>query len=184
MGGLSCQLFVPQMQRTKWWKCKNMQQARGRGGGRETDWQLDCQTDDKLEINLTITSKWTRRQSTCEWVFCANWNTAVCDTCTAGGRMKEEGTDKQKGMQTNLLLATGNWQLANTQCAQHAIKYAAKHQSKAKSSRATRNCKRCALVSVPCVCVWHCICVATCSCKCVCGCGCVYGQCASSFAAR
>lgn len=91
--------------------------------------------------------------------------------------MKEEGTDKQKGMQTNLLLATGNGQLANTQCAQHAIKYAAKHQSKAKSSRATRNCKRCALVSVPCVCVWHCICVATCSCMCVCGCGCVWSVC-------
>lgn len=52
-------------------------------------------------------------------VFCANWNTAVCDTCTTQGRA---GAGKQKGMQTNLLLATGT----NTQCAQHAIKYAAK----------------------------------------------------------
>lgn len=74
-----------------------------------------------------------------------------------GGRQTKGNANKS---------VTGNGQLANTQCAQHAIKYAAKHQSKAKSSRATRNCKRCALVNVPCVCV----CVATCSRVCVCGC--------------
>lgn len=75
--------------------------------------QLDCQTDDKLEINLTITSKWTRRQSTCE--FFVQIETRLC-VIRAQGRMKEcktgvgRETDKQKGMQTNLLLATGNWQ--------------------------------------------------------------------------
>lgn len=142
--------------------------------------QLDCQTDDKLEINLTITSKWTRRQSTCE--FFVQIETRLC-VIRAQGRMKECKTDREGGRQTKgnaNKSVTGNGQLANTQCAQHAIKYAAKHQSKAKSSRATRNCKRCALVNVPCV--WHCMCVWQHVVECVCVAVC--GQCASSFAAR
>lgn len=140
--------------------------------------QLDCQTDDKLEINLTITSKWTRRQSTCE--FFVQIETRLC-VIRAQGRMKESARQGVGGRQTKgnaNKSVTGNGQLANTQCAQHAIKYAAKHQSKAKSSRATRNCKRCALVNVPCVCVCGNMLLSVCVCVAVCG------QCASSFAAR
>lgn len=59
--------------------------------------QLDCQTDDKLEINLTITSKWTRRQSTCE--FFVQIETRLC-VIRAQGRMKECKTG-QRGRQTN-----------------------------------------------------------------------------------